>query len=170
MRYHKAYIQTGSNLGNRFQQLETVLHSLVTIPATILKASSIYETAPWGLTEQPPFLNQVLQIETLLEPSALMDALLSIEQQMGRIRGEKMGPRIIDLDILLYDDLVIQTASLQIPHPLMSTRRFVLEPLCEINPDLLHPVHKQTIATLLNNCSDTLPVRKMTRQPFSAAT
>lgn len=168
MQYYRAYIHTGSNLGNRFLQLETARQALAAIPATVLKASSVYETAPWGLAEQPAFLNQVWLIETPLKPHALMDALLLIEQKMGRIRDIKMGPRIIDLDILLYDNLILQTESLQIPHPLMASRRFVLEPLCEINPDQLHPIHRQTIATLLSNCPDPLPVKKVTTQPYSA--
>jgi 2-amino-4-hydroxy-6-hydroxymethyldihydropteridine diphosphokinase len=168
MQYHQAYLQTGSNLGDRCRHLETAIQAITAIPATLLKASSVYETAPWGLTDQPAFLNQVLHVETLLDPHSFMEALLNIEKEMGRIRTEKMGPRIIDLDILFYDELIIQTKSLQIPHPLIATRRFVLEPLCEINPNLLHPVHEETVATLLLNCLDTLPVNKIISQPIPA--
>jgi 2-amino-4-hydroxy-6-hydroxymethyldihydropteridine diphosphokinase len=168
MQYRQTYIQTGSNLGDRSRQLEIAMQAITAIPATLLKASSVYETAPWGLTDQPAFLNQVLHVETLLDPHSLMEALLSIENEMGRIRTEKMGPRMIDLDILFYDELIVETESLQLPHPLIATRRFVLEPLCEINPNLLHPIHKKTVATLLLNCTDTLPVNKIISQPFAA--
>jgi 2-amino-4-hydroxy-6-hydroxymethyldihydropteridine diphosphokinase len=167
MQHHQAYLQTGSNLGDRFRHLETAMQAITAIPATLLKASSVYETAPWGLTDQPAFLNQVLHVETLLDPHSLMEALLSIEKEMGRIRTEKMGPRMIDLDILFYDDLIVQTESLQIPHPLIATRRFVLEPLCEINPNLLHPIHEETVVTLLLNCPDLLPVKKIINQPLA---
>lgn len=161
MESYQAYIQTGSNMGDRLRHLELAVTCIGEIPCEISRISSIYETAPWGLSDQPPFLNQVLHIETSLDAPKLMEALLQIETQLGRKREIKMGPRTIDLDILFFEDQILNLEWLQIPHPHIATRRFVLEPLCELNPDLLHPVYKQTAWELLNHCSDPLSVKKM---------
>ena len=126
----------------------------------IVVASSLYQTAAWGKNDQPDFLNQALQLKTTLLPEALLTGLLAIEIQMGRRRFQKNDPRIIDLDIIFYDDLVMKGDSLTIPHPLMHLRRFVLEPLNEIAPHFVHPVLKESVATLLKDCPDTLPVKK----------
>jgi len=148
-------------MGDRLNNLKKAKALIAAECGTIRSASSIYGTAAWGITEQPDFLNQVLELETSIEPLQLMQQLLDIEERMGRVRLFKMGPRIIDLDILLIDDLIIDSPSLSLPHPALPSRRFALIPLAEIAPDLLHPVEKKTITQLLLTCSDTLTVQKI---------
>ena len=148
-------------MGDRLNNLKKAKALIAAECGTIRSASSIYGTAAWGITEQPDFLNQVLVLETSIEPVQLMQQLLDIEERMGRVRLFKMGPRIIDLDILLIDDLIIDSPSLSLPHPALPSRRFALIPLVEIAPDLLHPVEKKTITQLLLTCSDTLTVQKI---------
>ena len=148
-------------MGDRLNNLKKAKALIAAECGTIRSASSIYGTAAWGITEQPDFLNQVLELETSIEPVQLMQQLLDIEERMGRVRLFKMGPRIIDLDILLIDDLIIDSPSLSLPHPALPSRRFALIPLVEIAPDLLHPVEKKTITQLLLTCSDTLTVQKI---------
>ena len=126
----------------------------------IIKRSSIYETEAWGKTDQQPFLNQALLMETTLESSLLMKKILLIEQEMGRERLEKNGPRTIDLDILFYKDRIIDLPELKVPHPALHLRRFVLVPMNEIAPDLEHPLLHRTIHELLSSCPDTLAVEK----------
>lgn len=109
----------------------------------------MYETAPWGVEEQPGFINMAIEIETSLEPERLLQVLKGVEQEIGRQESYRWGPRIIDLDILLYADIIINSPILQIPHPLMHQRGFVLKPMSEIAPDVLHPVIKKTIGKLL---------------------
>lgn len=128
---------------------------------TIAEQSSVYETAAWGNTNQQAFLNEVILVQTKLSPEELMQTLLNIEQQLGRIRTQKFGPRTIDLDILFYDSLVLKTKLVTIPHPAIQDRRFVLVPLAELSPRKLHPVYRQTIASLLKNCADNLAVKKL---------
>ncbi len=124
----------------------------------IIKSSSIYETAPWGKTDQPPFLNQVLELGTLLTPETLLSVILDIEIGLGRKRKEKYDARTIDIDILYYDKEIVNTETLTIPHPKVSERRFVLIPLAEIAPTLIDPIAGQSIKTLLVNCKDKLEV------------
>ncbi|MEK7198695.1 MAG: 2-amino-4-hydroxy-6-hydroxymethyldihydropteridine diphosphokinase, partial [Bacteroidota bacterium] len=123
------------------------------------------ETAAWGRTDQPSFYNQALALETALSPEDLMLKLLEIEIAMGRKRKEKLGPRIIDLDILLIDNLILSTTLLQIPHPALPFRRFALLPLFEIAPEIIHPILHKTIAQLLADCSDELDVQKKSEYP-----
>lgn len=158
---HTAYILLGGNIGDRKQHLENAKQHILFYCGTITQQSSIYQTAAWGVTDQPDFYNQVIVIDTLLSPEALMQSLLKIEQIMGRVRSQKMGPRIIDLDILLIDDLIMETDILSLPHPAMTKRRFVLEPLSEISPDKIHPVEKKSITLLLLECRDDLNVQKI---------
>jgi 2-amino-4-hydroxy-6-hydroxymethyldihydropteridine diphosphokinase len=155
-----SYILTGGNLGHRFENLRRAADLIDTRCGRILRRSSLYETAAWGIEAQPEFLNQVLEVETLLDPETLLDVLLEIEREMGRIRGEKFGPRIIDLDILLYGDLIIRTSALDIPHPRMAERRFVLEPLNELIGLRIHPVTGLSIREMLLVCTDPLEVRQ----------
>jgi 2-amino-4-hydroxy-6-hydroxymethyldihydropteridine diphosphokinase len=126
----------------------------------VTSISSLYETAAWGNTNQPTFYNQAICVETTLEPENLLARLLTIEIDMGRVREEKYGPRTIDLDILMVNDIVLDSPTLTIPHPQLHNRRFALLPLIEIAPTLLHPVLDKTIQELLLNCPDTLDVQK----------
>jgi len=159
---HKAYILLGTNLGNRLSYLQQAASYIAQQVGEVSATSSIYETAAWGLTDQPSFYNQVLVVKTDVEPENLMQQLLDIETQLGRIRTIKFGPRTIDIDILLIDDLVNQSAILQLPHPALPQRKFALMPLVEVAPNLLHPVEKKTISQLLQACTDTLDVQKIT--------
>jgi len=119
----------------------------------ISKASSVYETQPVGYKDQPWFLNMVLELETTLEPLNLLELLLSIENQMGRKRNQKFGPRNIDLDLLFYDDIVLNSDTLTLPHPRMHERKFILVPLVEIAPQVIHPLKKKSIEELLEELS-----------------
>lgn len=139
------YIALGSNLGAPAANLLKARECLEKEGLHIRRASSLYETAPRGFADQPWFLNQVLEAETDLLPRQLMQRLLGIEREMGRLRTVPNGPRVIDLDVLLYADAIIKTEDLQIPHPRMAERRFVLDPLAEIAPDLRHPITGLTI-------------------------
>lgn len=157
---NKAYLLTGGNLGDREQNLATARQFIEEQCGQVVKASSIYETAAWGKNDQPPFLNQVLEIETKLTPRQLLKKILAIETKIGRIRKEKYGPRLIDIDILLFKDSVYNYPALKIPHPELQNRRFALVPLAEIAPTLMHPIFKKAIAELLADCPDTLEVAR----------
>lgn len=157
---HTAYLLIGGNMGNRAAYLEQAINYIRKDCGDILLQSAIYETAAWGVTDQPAFYNQALAIHTRFEPEVLMKQLLAIEETMGRKRVQKMGPRIIDLDILLIDDLVVSTGLLTLPHPALPLRRFALLPLAEIAPTLVHPVLQKTITRLLLECTDRLDVQK----------
>lgn len=158
---HTAYLLTGGNLGNREANLSKAIELIEQFCGSIIAKSSIYETAAWGYTEQPNFLNQVLALETTLSPAILMQTVLQIEEQMGRKRMIKMGPRLIDIDLLLVDDYIMDTALLQLPHPHLPKRKFALLPLAEIAGNIIHPVEKKTILQLLTYCTDTLNVQKI---------
>jgi len=144
-----AYIGIGSNLGNRQENCLHAIELLQEKGIIVTKRSSLYETAPWGVKDQPPFLNMTIEIETELEPKVLLRILKDVEKKLGRKKSLKWGPRIIDLDILLVDDLISDGDDLKIPHPLMHKRDFVLRPLCEIAPDVKHPLLKLSIDELL---------------------
>jgi len=158
---NKAYLLTGGNLGDRESTLRTAREQIEAQCGVIRAASSLYETAAWGNNDQPAFLNQALELETGLSPRQLLRRVLKIEKQMGRVREEKYGPRIIDIDILLFNDEIHRYPLLKLPHPELPNRRFALTPLAEIAPELIHPVLHQTIAAMLASCQDTLPVKKM---------
>lgn len=153
------FLLLGSNKGDRLSNLLVAREQLGITCGPIIKSSSLYETEAWGMKDQPGFYNQIVKIETTLSPHELLDAALSIEKNMGRIREMKWGPRIIDIDILLYDDIVVQSENLVIPHPGIAERRFTLIPLAELAEDLVHPVLEKTIAKLLKDCSDTSTVK-----------
>jgi 2-amino-4-hydroxy-6-hydroxymethyldihydropteridine diphosphokinase len=157
-----AYLSLGSNLGNREQSLRQAIARLMEA-GTVVQQSSIYETEPVEFTAQPWFLNCVVELETEMTPRRLLAELLAIEQEMGRERTQKKGPRVIDLDILLFGDLVTSSADLTIPHPAMQERRFVLEPLVEIAPQVTHPRLKKTAKELLERLPSGQSVRQIAR-------
>jgi 2-amino-4-hydroxy-6-hydroxymethyldihydropteridine diphosphokinase len=157
---NRTYLLIGGNMGHREANLAAASEMIHRRCGSVLEHSSLYETAAWGLENQPDFLNQVLLVETALQPRALLAELLEIEQELGRIRQQKNGPRTIDLDIILYNDEVIQEPGLQIPHPRMASRRFVLTPLAELAGKLIHPVSLKSIDQMLAECPDPLPVNK----------
>jgi 2-amino-4-hydroxy-6-hydroxymethyldihydropteridine diphosphokinase len=145
---HTVYIALGTNLGDRLANLRAAIESM---PPEILDLaeSHIYETPPWGYEDQPAFLNMVIKAETSLKPEALLKSLKQLEVELGREQNFRWGPRLIDLDILFYDDLVINTPPLVIPHPRLHERAFVLVPLMDVSPDLIHPVFHRSISDLL---------------------
>jgi 2-amino-4-hydroxy-6-hydroxymethyldihydropteridine diphosphokinase len=157
----QAYILLGSNLGNRSGFLKAAIKAIEKQCGIVLKKSSIYETEPWGVIQQPSYLNQVIEINTLLEPEQLLQVLLAIETQLGRIRTTRFAERTIDIDILFINDSIIESTTLTVPHPAMSQRRFVLLPLHEIAPELIHPITRLSITEMLECCSDTLKVEKI---------
>jgi 2-amino-4-hydroxy-6-hydroxymethyldihydropteridine diphosphokinase len=158
---NKAYLLTGGNEGDRYLYMQQARANIELICGHIIQVSSLYETAPWGKTDQPDFLNQVLLVETILSPKALLQAIFSIEEKGGRKRTVKNAPRTIDIDILFYNHLILEKPGLSIPHPRIADRRFVLEPLNEISPGFLHPVLGKTIQQLLQECKDELVVKKI---------
>lgn len=157
---NKAYLLTGSNLNDRKKNLGTAKDLIESHCGKVTGNSSIYETAAWGKTDQPPFLNQALEIETSLNAKQLVRRILKIEKMMGRVRKEKYDPRIIDIDILFFNDETHQYSFLTVPHPEIQNRRFALIPLLEIAPALIHPVLNKTISQLLSECPDKLEVKK----------
>ena len=151
------YLLLGSNMGDKRQQLTTAIDK-ISIENKIITKSAIYETSAWGNTNQPSFYNQVIRINTSLNPQELLAHLLSIELQMGRIRKEKWGQRVIDIDIIYYNDQIISSHQLSIPHPEIQNRKFTLIPLVEIAPRFEHPLLKKNQKELLGLCKDTLEV------------
>jgi 2-amino-4-hydroxy-6-hydroxymethyldihydropteridine diphosphokinase len=160
---NSAYLLIGGNLGNRTENLAKVKSFIENDIGKIIKASSIYETAAWGITEQPKFLNQVVLLKTKLQPEKLMRLILSIENKMGRIRSQKNASRIIDIDILFFNDEIINQSNLTIPHPQIQNRRFALVPLNEIASGFIHPVFKQSIKNLLSTTNDQLEVKPLSK-------
>jgi len=153
------YLSLGSNVGDRAANLNTAIDRLRSL-GTVLQVSSFYETEPVEFTAQPWFLNCVVELNTEKTPEDLMAAILAVEQQMGRTRTQKKGPRSIDIDILLFGDSIVETKGVTIPHPALQERRFVLEPLAEIAPDVQHPLLKQTIRELRDALPPGQAVRK----------
>lgn len=155
-----AYLLTGSNLGDRELYLEQASLYLAQKCGRIVQQSALYETAPWGIQEQPNYLNQAIALETLLHPEELMNSLLQIEELMGRIRTVKYGPRTIDLDILFYNRVIMNSQLLKLPHPALQDRRFALTALAEIAPNLIHPILNKSVKNLLLACTDDSNVQK----------
>lgn len=143
-----AYIALGSNLGDREENLRTALKHLEAKGVRVVRVSTFIETEPYGVTDQPGFINAVCQVATELPPLELLRLLLSIEQEMGRVRLRRWGERNIDLDLLLYEDAVLESEELILPHPDMHNRDFVLLPLAELAPEVVHPKLKKTIQEL----------------------
>ena len=154
-----AYLLLGSNLGDRAARLTQARADLAASAGPIRAASSLYETAAWGVENQPDYLNQVLALDTALPAAALLATCQAAEQAQQRVRVARWGARTLDVDILFYGHEVIATPTLTIPHPALPFRRFTLLPLAELAPQLLHPQLGQTMAALLAACPDTLPVR-----------
>ncbi len=155
----RAYISAGSNVGDRKANLAFALKSLAA-ETVVKKVSSYFETEPVGYLNQPWFLNIAVEVETDLAPLELLNLCKGIEESGGRIRSFPNAPRTLDLDILLYGDLVMDDTGLTIPHPRLAERRFALEPLAQIAPEAMHPVLKKTIRLLLGACPDTSQVLK----------
>lgn len=153
---HTAYIGAGSNIGDKLANCKKGIDALVKSGKAILKAQSrFYRTEPVGFKDQDWFVNVVFKIETDLEPLPLLKELKSIERAIGRVHNPiKFGPRVLDLDILFYDDLVTNSSGLVIPHPRMHKRRFVIKPICDINPKIIHPLLKKNMQYLLDNLND----------------
>ena len=157
-----SYLLIGGNEGERTAQLAAARAAISATAGTIIRASALYETAPWGKSDQPWFLNQALQIETEKDAPTLLNGLLAIEADMGRKRLEKYGSRHIDIDILFFNDSILRTPGLTIPHPEIPNRRFVLEPLNEIAPQYIHPGLHRSVRELLLACTDPLEVKRIT--------
>lgn len=146
----KAFIGLGSNLGDREASLRQALEHLAQTPETsVVRASSLYDTEPVGVEDQPHYLNAVAQVETQLTPRQLLWNLMLIERRLGRVRSQRWGPRTIDLDLLLYEGVVLEDDDLTLPHPEMTKRSFVLVPLVELEPLLVHPVTGESMLALL---------------------
>jgi len=148
----------GGNMGNRLYHIAWAQQLITKNIGQIIQCSPLYQTAAWGNTDQPPFLNQVIVVITPFTPLQTLQKCLQIEKSMGRRREIKWGPRLIDIDILLYNDAQIQRHNLQIPHPFLHQRRFVLQPLADVLPRYNHPTLHKTLQQLLTECPDTLPV------------
>lgn len=161
MNMNKAYLLLGSNMGHPAELLEKAIHHIQKNIGKVYLQSSLYKTAPWGKTDQPDFINQVIAIQTKLSADATMKAILAIEEDMGRIRTEKNAPRFIDIDILFFNDNIISSDLVTVPHPRIQDRKFVLIPMNEIAPTLTHPVLHKNIRTLLAACTDPLDVNKI---------
>jgi 2-amino-4-hydroxy-6-hydroxymethyldihydropteridine diphosphokinase len=159
------FLSIGTNLGNKESNLDHAIEKIEEYIGRILKTSSVYETEPWGFQAKNEFLNMAVMVETGLAPSELLDKVLNIESLLGRIRAKKhytsaYSSRLIDIDILLYDNIIINEPDLKIPHPLTHHRKFVLVPLCDIAPENIHPVLKKSFRSLLEICEDTGIVKK----------
>lgn len=154
-----AYLLLGSNLGDRAALLAAARHRLAAAAGALEARSGLYETAAWGREDQPAFLNQAVAVRTTLDAEQLLAACLAVEQAAGRERRERWGSRTLDVDILFFGEEISQSATLTVPHPHLTARRFALVPLAEIAPGLRHPALQLTIRELLARCPDPLPVR-----------
>jgi 2-amino-4-hydroxy-6-hydroxymethyldihydropteridine diphosphokinase len=158
---NKAYLLTGGNIGDRHANLQKAASTIAERCGEVIRSSWVYETAAWGKEDQQDFLNQVLLINTNLTADKLIRIILQIEKEMGRSRKEKNEPRVIDIDILFFNDEIINDPDLIVPHPQLQNRRFVLQPLNEIAPDFIHPIFRKTVHQLLLECPDALAVKKL---------
>ncbi len=161
MTEHTAYLLLGTNLGNRTENLSKATAAIRMFLGRVEQQSHIYETEPWGKPHQPTFYNQAVQITTPCSPLETLHLIKQVEFLLGRDSKEKWAPRVIDIDILFYDSLAIESPVLTIPHKHIPERKFTLEPLKEIAPDLIHPVYQKTITELYLECSDPLVVKAL---------
>jgi 2-amino-4-hydroxy-6-hydroxymethyldihydropteridine diphosphokinase len=161
MQEKEVFISLGSNIGDRAENLKKAIHSIELKMGAIVRQSSVYETKPWGYSNQPDFFNQVILIHSDKSPEDCLRSLSSIEDEMGRKRMEKWGKRLIDLDLLYVNDAIIHSEKLTLPHPGIAQRRFVLVPLVEIAPDFIHPQLKKHQRQLLAECADLLEVKAL---------
>ncbi|MDH7514622.1 MAG: 2-amino-4-hydroxy-6-hydroxymethyldihydropteridine diphosphokinase [Bacteroidota bacterium] len=163
----RVYLGLGSNLGDRCSALRNALRRIDELPGTSIESvSPVYETEPWSFRDQPDFLNCAAAVLTRLPADELFEALKGIERSLGRLPAERYHPRHIDIDIILYGDLVIGGGHLTVPHPELARRRFVLQPLCDLAPSLVHPVEKKTIRELLTACEDHGALRAVSCRPY----
>jgi len=158
---NKIYLLIGGNLEARFLNLEKARILIGQRIGEVQEISSIYETAAWGVEDQPDFLNQVIVVLTELEPLALLNVIHDIEEELERKRIQKWGARTMDIDILFYKNQIIEVPDLTIPHARLHLRRFTLVPLCELTPDFVHPIFQKTLSNLLLECEDNLMVKKV---------
>ncbi len=158
MQKHSVYLSLGSNLGDRLKNLHSARQALLP-KVEILDCSAIYETPPWGYTDQPSFYNQVLLCKTSLTPQALLRFIKNLEQNLGRVTSFRNGPRLIDVDILFYDDLILDTPELGLPHPRMEGRAFVWLPFAELAPQFVHPALGKTAAQIISELDTSQIVR-----------
>lgn len=158
---NSVYILLGGNLGDRVDNLRNARSYIEKEIGKIITTSSVYETASWGITDQPDFLNQVLLVETTYSAEEIMNRILSIENKIGRVRTQKNASRIIDIDILFFNEENINEDDLTVPHPEIQNRKFVLIPLSEIAPDLIHPKLRLTVKELLSTSKDNLEVKRV---------
>jgi len=162
LEFTTAYLLLGSNLGNRSEILEKAIELVRENIGEVSRKSSLYETDAWGKTDQPVFLNQAIAVDTALTALEVLDKALAIEQKLGRVRKEKWGERLIDIDLILFGEEVINIEDrLQVPHPQMQFRKFVMEPLNEIASESIHPILNLTISEITKNITDNLEVKKL---------
>lgn len=159
---NRVYLSLGSNRGNRTANLKRAINLLFEWTGNIILVSSLYETPPWKMDDETAFFNQVLLLETMLSAPELIDTIILVESMMGRQRtSKKYEPRIIDIDILFFNEQIINSEELTVPHPLIKERRFVLEPMAEIAPEFIHPGFKKSITQLWIECEDKSEIRKL---------